>query len=53
MARVWERDLVDVDGLLAGLAASWPALEERLQDAHGLFEGETVDGAKVGAGAQG
>jgi len=48
-----ERDLVDVDGLLTGLAASCPALEQRLQDEYGLFEGEAVGGAKVAGGARG
>lgn len=48
-----ERKLVEIDGLLAGLAVSVPALEDRLQEAHGLFEGEAVDRAKVGAGARG
>ena len=47
-----ERELVEVDGLLAGLAAACPALEDRLQQPHGLFEGETVGGAKVGVGAR-
>jgi hypothetical protein len=46
-------ELVEVDGLLAGLAASCPALEERLQQEYCLFEGEAVGGAKVDGGAQG
>jgi hypothetical protein len=48
-----EGELVEVDGLLAGLAAPCPALEDRLQQPHGVLEGETVDGAKVGAAARG
>ena len=44
--------MVEVDGLLAGLAAAGPALEQRLQEPHGLREGESVDGAKVGGGAR-
>jgi hypothetical protein len=42
-----EGELVEVDGLLAGLAAPCPALEDRLQQPHGLLEGETVDGANL------
>jgi hypothetical protein len=34
----WQR--VEVDGLLAGLAVAGPALEERLQQQHGLREGQ-------------
>jgi hypothetical protein len=53
LAGVMERELVEVDGLLAGLTVPVPALEERLQEAHGLFEGKAVDGAKVGTAARG
>ena len=31
-------ELVDVDGLLAGLEVAVPALEQWLQEQHGLFE---------------
>jgi hypothetical protein len=50
---VMERKLVEVDGLLAGLTAAGPALEDRLQQPDGLLEGKAVDGAKVGATARG
>jgi hypothetical protein len=53
LSGVVEWELVEVDGLLAGLAAAGPALEDRLQQPHGLLEGESVNGAKVGATAQG
>ena len=53
LSRVMEWELVDIDRLLAGLAVSCPALEDRLQQPYGLLEGEAVDGAKVGATAQG
>jgi hypothetical protein len=33
-----ERDVIEVDGLLAGAAAAGPALEERLHEQHGLRE---------------
>jgi hypothetical protein len=48
-----EIELVDVDGLLAGLTVAGPALEDRLQQECCLLEGEAVDGAKVGGGARG
>ena len=50
---VMEWELVEVDGLLAGLTAAGPALEDRLQEPDGLLQGEAVDGAKVGATARG
>jgi hypothetical protein len=53
LSRMGEGKVIEIDGLLAGLAASGPALEDRLQQQHGLFEGETVSGAKVGTGAPG
>jgi len=33
-----EREIVEVDGLVAGGAVAGPALEEGLQEQHGLFE---------------
>jgi hypothetical protein len=48
-----EGEVVEIDGLLAGSAVACPALEDRLQQMHGLFEGEAVSGAKVGRGAPG
>jgi hypothetical protein len=33
-----EDQFVEVDGLLAGVAMAVPALEQRLQKQHGLFE---------------
>ena len=53
LSGVMERELVEVDGLLAGLAAACPALEDRLEQPHGLLEGKAADGAKVGATARG
>jgi len=38
---------VEVDGLLAGLAVAGPALEDRLQQQHGLFECQAAVGLKV------
>ena len=48
-----EGELIEVDGLLAGLAAAGPTLEQWLEEPDGLGEGEAVDGAKVGGGARG
>ena len=48
-----EVELVEVYGLLTGLAAAVPALEDRLQQSYDLWEGELVDRAKVGGGARG
>ena len=48
-----EVELVEVDGLLTGLADAAPALEDRLQQPHDLGEGEAVDRAKAGAGVRG
>ena len=39
-------ELVDVDGLLAGLAVAVPALEQWLQEQHGLFECQAGRGTK-------
>ena len=41
-----EVELVEVDGLLAGGAAAGPALEDRLQEQHGLLECQAGRGTK-------
>ena len=48
-----ERKLVEIDGLLAGVAATGPAFEDRLQQPNDLWQGEAIGGAKVGATARG
>jgi hypothetical protein len=45
--------MVEIDGLLAGLAATGPAFEDRLQQPNDLWQGEAMGRAKVGAAARG
>jgi len=48
-----EWEVVEVDGLLAGLASAVPAFEDWLQQPNDLGKGQPVDRAKVGEGARG
>jgi hypothetical protein len=48
-----EWKVVEVDGLLAGLAPAVPAFEDWLQQPNDLGKGQPVGRAKVGEGARG